>query len=110
MGQQFPCAAAANRVTDPIHDLAACVFGSTPAGFGYGNERFRAIPFRISEIRIVGWTVVHVDRPRDDLFKRALRKKVYAGQELIKTVTWRRIRIRGESRCGSAGFGPKIRE
>src|SRR5215471_826522 len=72
VGQQFPCAAAANRVTDPIHDLAACVYGRTPSGFGCGHERFQANPFRISEIRIVGSTVFHVDSLRDYLFKRAL--------------------------------------
>jgi hypothetical protein len=73
VGQQLPRAAAANRVTDPIHDLTPRVIGRTPSGFGCGHERFQAIPFRISEIRIVGSTVFHVDRLRDYLFKRALR-------------------------------------
>jgi hypothetical protein len=54
VGPQFPCAAAANRVADPIHDLTSRVFWRTPAGLGGGHERLQAIPFRISEIRIVG--------------------------------------------------------
>jgi hypothetical protein len=41
--------------------------------FRCGHERFQAIPFRISEIRIVASTVFDVDRLRDYLFKRALR-------------------------------------
>jgi hypothetical protein len=53
VGQQFPCAAAANRVTDPIHDLTPRVLVRSPAGFGCGHERFQAIPFRIGEIRII---------------------------------------------------------
>jgi hypothetical protein len=73
VGQQFLCAAAANRVTNPSHDLTPRVLGRPPAGFGCGHERFQAIPFRISDIRIVGSTVFHVDRLRDYLFKRALR-------------------------------------
>jgi hypothetical protein len=40
-----------------VHDLAACVFGRTPAGFGCGHEWFQAIPFRITEICTVGLPV-----------------------------------------------------
>jgi hypothetical protein len=45
----------------------------TPAAFGCGHERFQAIPFIVSEISIVGPTVVHVDRLRDNPFKCALK-------------------------------------
>jgi hypothetical protein len=62
VGQQFLCAAAAHRVTDPIHDLTARVFGRTPAGFGCGDKRFQAIPFRITQIGIIGLPVFHLDR------------------------------------------------
>ena len=72
MRQQFPGAAAANRVADPFHDLAPGVLGRTPAGFGGGHERLQAIPFGISEISIVGLAVFHLDRLRGRLFKRAL--------------------------------------
>src|SRR5215471_6551511 len=73
MRQQFPGAAVANRVADPIHDLAPGVLGRTPAGFGGGHEGLQAIPFGISEISIVGLAVFHLDRLRGRLFKRALR-------------------------------------
>ena len=73
MRQQFPRAAAANRVTDPIHDFTPRVFGRTPAGFGCGHEWFQAIPFRISEIGIIGLPDFHLDRLGERLFKRALR-------------------------------------
>jgi len=72
VGQQFPRAATANRVTDPIHDLTPRVFGRTPAGFGCGHERFQAIPFRITEIGVICLPVFHLDRLGGRLFKRAL--------------------------------------
>src|SRR5215831_19989204 len=72
VGQQFPCAAAANCVTDPIHDLAACMFGRTPSRFGCGHERFQAIPFGIREISIVGLAIFHLAMLGGRLFKRAL--------------------------------------
>jgi hypothetical protein len=70
--QQFPSATAANCVTDPIHDLAACVFGRTPSGIRCGHERFQAIPFRITEIGIICFAGFHLDRLGGRLFKRAL--------------------------------------
>ena len=79
MGQQSPRAAAANRVTDPIHDLAPRVLGRAPAGLGRGHEQLQAIPLRISEIRIVGLPVFHLDRLGGRLFKRALRLPVVYG-------------------------------
>src|SRR5215472_10984839 len=84
VGQQFPRAAAANGVTDPIDDRATRVFGRTPSGFGCGHERFQAIPFRIRKIRIVGSTLFHVDRLRDYLFKRALRETILSILDTIE--------------------------
>src|SRR5215831_19712993 len=81
MGQQFPRAAAANGIADPIHNLAPGVLGRTPAGFGGGHERLQAIPFRLSEISIVGLAVFHLDRLRGRLFKRALSLRTTARQE-----------------------------
>ena len=72
MGQQFPRAAAANRVADPVDDLAPRVLGRSPARFGGGHERLQAIPFRIREISIVSLTIFHLARLGGRFFKRAL--------------------------------------
>src|SRR5215831_21187307 len=72
MGQQFPRAAAANGIADPIHNLAPGVLGRTPARFGCGHERLQAIPFGIREISIVGLAIFHLAMLGGRLFKRAL--------------------------------------
>src|ERR1044071_2238039 len=57
--QQFPGAAAADGVVNPIDDLAAGMFGRTAARFGSGHQRLQVLPFCIREIGIVWLAALH---------------------------------------------------
>jgi hypothetical protein len=72
MGEQFPCTATADGVTDAVDNLPPCVFGRTAARHRGRNERFQISPLSIGKVTVVRLARSHLARVPHASFSNAL--------------------------------------